>query len=183
MKRLCVPFLFVSALAVSPSSAAAQQQGDVGLLMAVPAEVGVLWHVTDTVAVRPTIDFSSGSSRTSTPGGGESESSSRGFAVGASVLFYLNDADNVRTYVAPRLQVVWASSDDRDSPSDVSTDAYGASVSYGAQYTPVSRLSLFGEVGVEYSRATTEVEGLDLKTRSSSWSPRAQVGLVFYFRD
>src|SRR5262245_13190537 len=46
----------LSVVIVKP--AAAQEKGQVGLTMGAPAAVGIVWHVTDRVAVRPELVFS-----------------------------------------------------------------------------------------------------------------------------
>ena len=48
---------FVTGLAVT--SAGAQDQGKIGITMAYPASVGMLWRVSDKVAVRPELSTSS----------------------------------------------------------------------------------------------------------------------------
>ena len=184
MKRLLVPFLFIGAIAVSPAPAAAQQQGDIGAVIALPTDVGLIWHVSDTIAVRPEINFAFGKSETELASVGEIETSGRGFSVETSVLFYLDDIDSVRTYVSPRIGFDWTSSEDNDSADDGSGNAFEASVSYGAQYSPVSRFSVFGEIGLEYGRAKSEVsvgDGPQIETRVTNWGPRTQVGVILYF--
>ena len=99
------PFVLCGALWVSctASSLHAQERGQVGLTMGYPPAVGLVWHVTDLVAVRPEISFtSSASDPTSIPVLGTSTSSSSTLGVGVSALFYLWKWDALRAYVAPR---------------------------------------------------------------------------------
>lgn len=184
VKRLVVSSVFLSALSFLAVPAHAQEQGDVGLVIALPTDIGAIWHVSDRVAVRPEINFSFGKSETELASVGEIETTGRGFSFETSVLFYLDDIDSVRTYVAPRIGFDWSSSEDNDSADDGSGNAFEASVSYGAQYSPVSRFSVFGEIGLEYGRAKSEVsvgEGPQIETRVTNWGPRTQVGVILYF--
>lgn len=183
MKRFVVSSALLSALFLSTAPAHAQEQGQIGFVMSLPADVGLLWHVSDNIAVRPEINFSFGSSEGEIAGLA-TETSRRGFSFETSVLFYLDAVDNVRTYVSPRVGFDWSTADDSDSVLDVSGDGIEVSVSYGAQYTPVRRFSVFGEIGLEYARSTATVDlgpGGEVETRSSGWGPRTQVGVILYF--
>ena len=183
MNRFVIASALLSALSLSTVPAHAQEQGQIGLVMSLPADVGVLWHVSDNIAVRPEINFSFGSSEAEVAGI-EAERSRTGFSFEASVLFYLDAADSVRTYVSPRVGFDWSSADDSDTVLDASGDAIEVSVSYGAQYTPVRRFSVFGELGLEYARSTTTLSagpGGDVESRSTGWGPRSQVGVILYF--
>ena len=77
----------------------AQETGKAGITIAYPASIGVIWHATDTVAIRPVFTFAHNSSETE-PSTAESDSSVFGLDLG--VLFYLKKYDTVRTYVSPR---------------------------------------------------------------------------------
>lgn len=178
MRRLVLFLAAVFAVCASPVPASAQERGDVGLVIALPTDVGVIWHVTERVAVRPEINFSFGS--TEIEGALASvEQSGRGFSLETSVLFYLGAIDGVRTYVAPRVAFDWASID--SGASEVSNDGMEASLSYGAEYSPVPRFSVFGEIGLEFARSTTSADpGLDIESRTSTWGPRTQVGVILY---
>ena len=58
MKRL---MLGVSLVLSVGANALAQDAGQVGVLLGFPSAVGVIWHVTDNIAVRPEVSFSTGS--------------------------------------------------------------------------------------------------------------------------
>ena len=183
MKRFVLSSALLSALSLSTVPAHAQEQGQIGLVMALPTDVGLIWHISDNIAVRPEINFSFGSSEGDVAGV-DTETSRRGFSVETSVLFYLDAIENVRTYVSPRVGFDWSSADDNDSVLDASGDAIEVSVSYGAQYTPVRRFSVFGELGLEYARSTATVDvgpAGEIEARSSGWGPRSQVGVILYF--
>ena len=69
-----------------------------------------------------------------------------------------------------------------DSPDDASSDGVELSLSYGAEYSPVPRFSVFGEIGLEYARSTLTFgsEPGVTKTTGSGWAPRTMVGVTFY---
>ena len=148
--------------------------------MALPASVGFIWHASDRIAVRPEISFGFSSTETETPVGDiEFDSSSVGIA--ASVLFYTGGTDTVRTYLSPRFEYARVSlADDDDDQSD---DGISLSGSFGAQYNPVPRFSVFGEVGLEYVRANSSFgTGVaTFETRSSAIGTRSAVGVILYF--
>jgi hypothetical protein len=160
--------------------AGAQDTGKVGITMGYPGSVGILWHATDRIALRPELSL----------GGGHSESSnsdSLSVTTGVSALFYGASIDNVRTYVSPRV-TYGHSGLDTDGPTGnrlhSSTRAWSAAGSFGAQYAPNKRFSVFGELGFGYS--LTESTPLVVtqsvsKIRATSWATRTGVGVVLYF--
>jgi hypothetical protein len=170
-----------------PVAATAQEAGHAGITMGYPGSVGLLYHVSERVAVRPeftvsTITSSSISTVVSTG------SRSWAFGVGASALFYFAKRDNVRPYVSPRFtylrtSTTFESGNLLGSPA-VSTsnhaDGYSASGSVGAQYSPNDRFGVFGEVGFGYAR-TNGTSGTASKSTSDSWSTRTGAGVVLYF--
>jgi len=126
-------FSFVMSLALVVS-AAAQDKGQVGLVVGYPATVGVSWQISDRIAVRGEGSFSWSSSKTEEPSDNSSSTSTFTYAdgttsvvtlggssigvtqeshsvtgtVGVSVLVTLTRTDELRTYIAPR--VAWAMS-------------------------------------------------------------------------
>lgn len=181
MKRIVLSCVALGALCASSVPASAQERGNVGLVIAMPTDIGVIWHVNENIAVRPEINFSFGSGEIEAPGGVTSETSGRGYSLETSVLFYLGAIDGVRTYVSPRIGFDWTSSDDNDSDDDISGNAMEVSLSYGAEYAPVPRFSIFGEIGLEYGRATAELDSVaSVESRASMWGPRTQVGVILY---
>lgn len=158
------------------TGASAQERGRVGITMGYPASVGVLWHVTDGMAIRPDFRISGSSSE-------PIESSSWTFATGVSALFYMRAADNVRTYVAPRFEYQRGSSTAEGfAGQDVSrtSHALGVSGSFGAEYTPNRRFGVFGEIGFSYSRLKTDASLFTPETTGHGWGTRAGVGVIFY---
>jgi hypothetical protein len=87
MKRtILIAGLFLSASA----TAEAQEAGQVGIVAASSASIGAIWHISDSVAVRPEVGFSIASSDD------EFSADSKGVSVGGSVLFYVSKWEQVR---------------------------------------------------------------------------------------
>ena len=185
--------LVLSVIAIQ-GTASAQEAGDAGLVMGFPASFGLVWHATDRVALRPALTLGGASSETS--GGDFSLSTSDSWRVGLSVgaLFYLGTDDRLRTYVAPaftyshannssEIRTVFNEATSFDNTSDIGSDAYGVSGSFGAQYGFSDRFNVFGEVGIEYDRSTGSYDGAftEVEVRTHSWGTRGAVGVVLYF--
>jgi hypothetical protein len=175
-------------LACRPGTAHAQDDPKVGAVMGYPTNVGVLWHVTDRIAIRPEINFFR--TTISTEGSGILEPLSdtlttRSITPGVSALIYLDGVQPLRTYVSPRFAVSnLHTSDDPLGTSRPDTNSYLVGGSLGAQYRAATRFALFGEVGVEYRRSENEraiVPGTTATSRTTSVGTRSGVGIVVYF--
>jgi hypothetical protein len=168
------------------NTAGAQEAGKVGVTIAYPASIGLIWHATDKVAIRPAFAFAHSDSEITN---GTSENESTTIALDLGVLFYLKKYDNVRTYISPRF--VYSRSTSTSTPvstvpglpelSSTGTSTGGAGV-FGVQYTPGARFSVFGEVGMAYSHRHTETEsGVIGALKSNGWATTSGVGVIFYF--
>lgn len=167
--------------------AAAQDTRTVGVTIAYPAAVGILWHASDTVAIRPDVSFS-GSSSDATIGTTSFSSSAWNVGVGVSALFYLRKYDHLRTYFSPRYTYSRTSSTSTPAnptqgtlPDTTQTStANGFAGSFGAQYGLSDRFSLFGELGFGFAHSTAKS---DTGTQGSgnAWGLRSGVGVVLYF--
>src|SRR4051794_23301257 len=101
--RLCA--VAVACVLLQPHFASAQEHGPIGITMGYPSSVGVMWHITDRVALRPEIALSTATTDPSSKSVfGTSGSSGSTVEVGISGLFYVAQWDRLRTYVAPRYQ-------------------------------------------------------------------------------
>ena len=109
--RLAV-FVMIAAL-LQPRAGAAQDTPHLGIAMGYPAQVGVLWTVSDHVAIRPEMNWTrttTESVSTSTIFNGTgvtttsvtTTSNSNAIGGGVTALFYLTHRDALRTYLAPR---------------------------------------------------------------------------------
>ena len=176
MRARLVMFVLVVIVSARPSSA--QETGQVGLTMAFPASVGIIWQAADGLAIRPDFTFSaSGSDSLAT--------SSTSVGVGVSALFYVRKWDNLRAYVSPRFGYQRSSFTFSGSPSSPSTSTYTGSGSFGAEYQLHRRFAVFAETGLAYGRAnitdTTLAPGFSLNTSSHTWGTRAGIGAILYF--
>jgi hypothetical protein len=187
------------------SSLHAQEAHQVGLTMGYPATVGLMWHVSDRVSLRPEFSISTNTSdMTSVPVLGTSTSSSSTVVVGISALFYCWKWDALRAYVAPRFTYSrLEGSSERTSetisfPSlspvttttrtETTITTTSSAGLFGAQYSLHRRFSAFGEVGFGYSSTrssarTTPPPTFDISINPSAhgWSTRTGAGVIFYF--
>jgi hypothetical protein len=162
--------LFALALSVvTCRAAAAQDTPRLGIVMGYPAQLGVLWTVSDRVALRPQIDASRGASESTTTTNTivgiaglptistTTVSSSSNWSVGTGVaaLIYLSRRDALRTYVAPGFTY------SRSSSTVQSTVTISSSVipvppisSGGPTTTHASNYTTTGAFGAQYTLAT-----------------------------
>jgi len=174
------------ALFLSPAATAAQEQGKLGITMGFPASVGIVWHATENLAVRPEFSFNWSTTET-----GTLESDGTSFTTGVSVLLYLRKWENLATYISPQYSFNRSSS---TSSGDFSGDfertsrSHLFSGSFGAQYWLGDRFSAFGEVGLGYQRGTSESDfdvdppfEVDTRSTLNGLATRSAVGIVFYF--
>lgn len=170
-------------LAMVPSSALAQEKGKIGVTMGFPSGIGLLWHVTDDIAIRPELTLSWSSSESDF-----GDSDGFGIGTGISALFYLKRSDNLATYFTPRYSFVHSSTERRFEPelpvidpeTESSSNSHTFSGSFGAQYFLGSRFSIFGEVGLSYLHSSSDSDfGSD--PTASAFGTRSQVGVVLYF--
>jgi hypothetical protein len=169
--------LCVMAFVAVPAIGSAQEVGQVGITMGYPDSIGVLWHVTQKVAIRPEFSFSHATSDTNLPSA-QTSVSSTGVAIGASALFYMNERDHLRPYIAPR----WTYSHS-DSDTGTTTTTHTISGLFGAQYALGSHFAVFGETGLTYghSSAKTDVAIATVTGSGNSIGTRTGAGVIFYF--
>jgi hypothetical protein len=209
MKRL---MLGVSMVLIVWANALAQDAGQIGVTLGYPAAVGVIWHVTDNLAVRPEISFSTGSTESpvidrgfSLPGLSDDpgESSSTAVTTGVSGLFYFGKWDKLRAYVSPRYTYAHLTSDSGSGSTfriDGRNSAYSVIGSFGAHYQLHRRFAVFGETGFGYTHSHTTSTTLlvlpvipvgpnvpapvsqSIETNSHNWSTRTGAGVIFYFK-
>jgi len=174
---------FVAMMGLPGGPAYAQDPGKVGITMGFPASIGVLWHATDSLALRPEFTFSGGSSEFD--GTGVIETDNWSIATGASVLFYLKKHDNLRTYVTPRIAYTRTESTTTlssftNTTTRNATNSLGAFGSFGAQYNLGDKFGVFGELGFGVTRARVRGGFSGSESTSTQWGTRAGVGVVYY---
>ena len=189
MRNAWLVAVCLAVVAATPRTAGAQDTRKTGIVIGFPTAVGILWHASDKVALRPEFavsgssnDLTVNTTSGTTSGTTASHTTSWGFGFGMSALFYLHTDDKLRTYIVPRF--AWthsSSSSDLSAISgtnlDLTTDSYGGSGSFGAQYGLGNRFAVFGELGLEVAHHTTD---RPLSSTGNSWGTRAGVGVVLY---
>ena len=184
MRKLPVLAIFLCSL-VCVRAASAQDTRSFGVTMGYPASIGVLWHFNEAVAVRPEFAFdffSSESDNLSPIVGADNSSDGHAVSVGLSALFYVARWDMTRAYVVPRYAYMHTSSS-IEGPFAILSDSTGnghdVSVSFGAQHNLGDRFAIYGELGLAYERAKTELTTSEL--RRTGFGTRSGVGVVVYF--
>jgi hypothetical protein len=180
-------FFLAGALAcLSCGTAHAQGAGKTGVTMGYPASIGVIWHVSGKVAIRPELSIA-GSSTDSSNSSFSAENDSWNLATGVSALFYLRTDDRLKTYFSPRLTYSRSTNESTSSGITTSTvkstiKTVGVAGSFGAQYGLSDKFSVFGELGVGFGRAkTTSSTSQATSSKGSTWNTRSGVGLIYYF--
>ncbi len=191
-----IPLLTVSCLLLTSAPAGAQEKGHTGLTVAFPAAIGVIWHVSDSVALRPDVSFSWSTSSvnpSTTPvpptvftSGGDGSS----YGVGLSGLFYVRRWENLSAYVSPRFSYARTSTtvtttisgvvftgldgsilngtvDGSSFSTEGTSSSYGLSGAFGAQYSLGRKFGVFGEAGFGYSHSSSSTTS-SLPSSSSS---------------
>ena len=198
---ICVMLVFLGG-----RDAQAQDTPRLGITMGYPAAVGVIWNVTDRLALRPEATISKTSveslgSDILVPATTQTNDTTQ-LGVGLSALIYLGTWDAVRAYVSPRFTYSRSSTSTNPGstvfPSfttDTTGNAYATTGSFGAQGSLGRRFGVFGEIGAGFtSTSTTTTSTIQTSTaggipipavRSEShthtWSIRTGAGVIFYF--
>lgn len=187
----------VMAVMLTGGPAVAQEAGDVGITMGYPVAVGVVWHITDAIAIRPDVSMTWTSSESVNTSGpplpglppvtSTSTVDAWNTAVGVSALFYLQTIDRFRVYLVPRAAYL-RSSQDLDtggltSALDTTSNGYLVSGSVGAQVAAHDRFSIFGELGVQYSSQRSEASFSTSRSENENHTLglRSAVGVTLYF--
>jgi hypothetical protein len=196
-------FIFAAVAAcLLPGVAAAQDTPKLALVVGYPAQVGLLWNLSEKVAIRPEVNWthstseSPGTSTTFGPAGSTTvqttlTSQSTAFGVGISGLIHVWRQEALRVYLSPRFTYTHQSmSIDLGLPvttvvpvlTQSTTNTYGVAGSLGAQYTLARHFGLFGEVGVAYTRATISTDAFILTSgENSTVGLRSGAGVLLFF--
>ena len=181
--RTVIVLVMGLALGAVAASAQAQDSGRVGLTTGYPAVIGIQWHISETIAVRPEVSFTTTGSSSESLIDASTDFST--FSTGASVLFYSPVRDNVKLYVAPRF--AYGRTSGSGDVIESITNVYSISGSFGGHYSLGRRFAVFGEAGVQYSHqtgsATSTISLGPLRTtsRGDVVGTRTAVGVVIYF--
>ena len=160
-----------------PPVASAQDAPTAGLAVTSSSSVGLIWHLSDRVALRPELGFSS---MKLTLDAVAARQTQQNLSPGISLLFYTRPrGDDFRPYFTPRY--VYGRNHGKSTstagPGEVESTlvTHTASFSGGAEYVPHEHFGVFGEVGMSYSRSEPN------NTVSQSWAVRSVVGAILYF--
>jgi hypothetical protein len=182
MTKRALPFVLLL-LTLAPRTVLGQERGQIGLTMGYPASLGLIWHATDKLAIRPDVAVNHASTEVENEFLGDSSSRDAwSYNVGATGIFYMGRWDNVRSYVSPRFAYGRASAETGlSTPSTTSTVT--ATFSIGVQFSPARKFSVYGEAGYGLSRGSADLEtpiGTTSHT-STNWGTRSGVGVILYF--
>ena len=188
MRRISLAGLIGAGVLLGSSTAGAQERGQFGLVTGYPTAAGVAWHATDRVAIKAEATFAITSSELdSGPFLPERDLSSSSFGIAVSGLFYAGRTDNVSLYLSPRFgygkmtsEIQGGGTLGSDLRNEASTLSFAGS--FGAQYSPNRRFSVFGELGLNYATQELELPPLSsVGSESSAFGIRSAVGIVLYF--
>ncbi len=167
-------------LSLTCNALLAQEKGKTGIAIAYPTTVGLLWHGSNNFALRPEFSFSRSTIDNLAPS--TSSSTSNGFAMGLSALFYLHRWDNLSAYITPRFAYIRNTQTGSTTPSTSTNLQYTYSGSFGLQYALSRRISITGELG--YALADLDFKGgagtFQSRAEGLAQNIRSGVGLVFY---
>jgi len=185
------------------STAIAQERGQFGLAMGYPAAIGAVWHATDRVGIKGEFNFALVSTESAASvilPGQEIHTDSYGF--GLAGLFYVGRNDSVSTYVSPRFAYEKATTESEgpdliaissvlDIPIPIplpsldirsESSSYSFAGSFGAQYSPNRRFSVFGELGLNYASRQSGSSTLSVSDiEGSTFGARSAIGIILYF--
>ena len=184
-----------------PGAASAQTDRRVGITLGYPAQVGVLWNVTNRVAVRPEVSLSTGSTESEIqsqligPGVPPQISTSISqtdfttISAELNVLVALKSWDALELYAAPsyaygrssstfETSTMFPSSPEITRTIETINRMHSVTGSLGVQFTPHERFTIFGESGLRYS-STTSAATTEFRSRTVGTVGAA--GVVFYF--
>lgn len=196
-------FIVMTAMLL-PASAAAQDTPRFGIVMGYPAEVGVVWTVSDRFAIRPELNWTrstfdsvgtstvfNGSGTTTTVFTNTTESNAIG--TGVTALIYTSKRDSLRTYVAPRVAYSRSTTSNDVgsgpptivvSPLETTSSTWAVSGSVGAQYAVIKRFAIFGELGLQFARSTMSPTSPALPrgdTKLTTTGFRSGAGVILFF--
>jgi opacity protein-like surface antigen len=193
------PVAIVAGILTCAALAAPQETGRLGLNLRVePApRIGLTWHVSGRLALRPSIGFVQTSIETATesevsipenPRRVESEEETTAIGFGLGIHYYVYKVAAFSIYTGLNVNYTRETADLsverlRDLDRQDSGDVWQGSAVLGVQTRLNEHFSLFGEAGFGYTYGTLEREGrarTDATTRR--WGlANSGVGLIFYF--
>jgi hypothetical protein len=195
--------LVVVAALLPAVNAAAQTDRPVGFTLGYPAQVGVLWHINDRIAIRPDVGFSTSESEIETelvltilPGGSitrtsTAHSDTSSVTARVSLLLTIKSWEGVALYVTPSYGYNRGTSSitttvdigigaPETTVLETTSHGHSGAGSLGVQFTPHERFAIFAETGLRYSSSHGD---LSSGTRSTghAFGTSGTIGAVVYF--
>jgi len=180
-------FALMSSVLFFAASLMAQEKdiakGRVGLTF---PTTGIIWHLSDNIALLPNVGF------TYNWAGYDSNSSTstgKGLSAGVSLRFYTREWNGVRFYLSPKYafnrstsnsEIVVPTASQRSSSSLNSHAIAGA---WGLQYPISGRVSIFGDIGVSFSRSgNSSSSSIYSESHSNRIGTTGSWGLILYLK-
>ena len=208
-KLIWVAVMCTAVLMAGVRPALAQDERRVGLVMAFPSEVGVLWQVSDRIAVRPDGSFTWAKHNSSYSlsfddvdyGRYESESSSHSIGGGFSVLVTVARWERLRAYAVPRVSYTRIAGDvrstavassavfitggivvaDEQEDDQATGRAVEASGAFGVEYSLGERFGVYGEAGLSYASIKHPPFSSSDESSTRAVGSRSSIGIIFRF--
>lgn len=135
--------------------------------------LGVLWHITDMFAIRPSVAYSSTTTKVENSAANTSSSvTNNTLGLGIAVPIYLTKMNLLDLYVSPGFSY-------GSNGSNYSNMSILAAL--GVQVAVNEQLQFFGEMGIAYT-STTDKNSVNVTTTTSTFgTARLAVGAIFYF--
>jgi hypothetical protein len=170
----------------STATAYAQDERPIGLVITSASTAGLIWHISETVAIRPEVSFTFSDVEV---GDDDSDVGSDSGTIAVAALFTVRKWDDLSAYFSPRFSYVRSSATSTLSVGSItetietSIDGYGLAGSFGLHYRLGDRFAVFGETGVSYTNQTADTDSpfSVRSTEASSFGLRTALGLAFYF--
>ena len=177
-RKVCV--IGLALMGFSTISARAQERGDVGLVISAPQSIGVIWHASDRLALRPDVGFSFTETDGEPP---LSDISSKSVTFGVSALVYTHRWDDLRLYVSPRFSYSYGTTSINEpvNIADSTVSSWAATGSIGGQYALGTRFGVFAEAGLVYSSQQSETGSIRVDRTTWTFGTRTAIGGILYF--
>ena len=177
-----------AAAQVGQQPASSRNPEPIGITLGYPASFGVMWHVTERLAIRPELSFSFATSESQATGVSVTSSDTWSLGIGVSALFDLRQWDGLRTYVAPRFtysrgEATVDSSSFGGLTSELRSSGFAIAGLFGASYRMHPRFAVFGEAGLSFGDAETRSSaGFGARSNTQRLGTTAGVGVIFYLQ-
>jgi opacity protein-like surface antigen len=172
----------------------AQDSGQLGCNIKINSSksIGIIYHITDIFAFRPSISYNRSTSETAViiRETKKIELDKSSYAGSLSAIIYVSSQSEFRAYMG--VDALYSKSTEEtpfiryDAEIDIlKSDSYNFTLSglFGLQYELNNHLSVYGELGVGYSSGenSSGLSNVDLSTKEISLI-NSGIGIIFYFK-